>query len=434
MAGFFQQAWRTKRGWIIAAAGVVVLAGVLVAMRLAGPRGGSATVSAAGATPTAVVVRGDLVDSVELRGQFQAYHTSILEAPSDSGAIQIVKLAKDGDPIKKGDVAVVLDPSTLQATLDQRRSDVKQTEAQKADAEAQARLTEEQDVTDLQKANYDVESAKLTASQAEILSPIDGEEKRLAVADAEARARQAQQKLESDRASSRANIAAFEQKRQKALRDVKLYEDAISHLTLFAPVDGIVNRLPNWRTNNFGGNAQPFKEGDRAWSGANILQLPDLSSLRISARVDETDRSRLRAGQTATARADAIPDQEFVCSVFEISPLAKIDFSNGWPPTKNFDVSVVIDHPDPRLRPGMSVTERIAVQSIHNVITVPATAVFTKIGRTVAFVAQGDKSSSNFSERVVVVGHRGGGQVEILSGLQPGERVALKDPSAGGKQ
>jgi multidrug efflux pump subunit AcrA (membrane-fusion protein) len=86
------------------------------------------------------------------------------------------------------------------------------------------------------------------------------------------------------------------------------------------------------------------------------------------------------------------------------------------------------------LRPGMSVTERIAVQSIPNVIMVPATAVFTKIGRTVAFVAQGDKSSNNFSERVVVVGHRGGANVEILSGLQPGERVALKDPSAGIKQ
>ncbi|MFZ0819586.1 MAG: efflux RND transporter periplasmic adaptor subunit [Candidatus Acidiferrales bacterium] len=433
MAGFFKQTWRTKRGWVFGVAVVIVLVGVLVAMRLGGRGGGAGTVSAAGATPTAVVVRGDLVDSVELRGQFQAYHTSILEAPSDAGAIQIVKLAKDGDPIKKGDVAVVLDPTTLQATLDQRRSDVKQTEAQKADAEAQARLVDEQDVTDLQKANYDVESAKLAASQAEILSPIDGEEKRLAVADAEARARQAQQKLESDRASQRANIAAFEQKRQKALRDVKLYEDAISHLTLFAPVDGIVNRLPNWR-NNTGGGAQPFKEGDRAWSGADILQLPDLSSLRISARVDETDRSRLRAGQTATARADAIPDQEFICSVSEISPLAKIDFSNGWPPAKNFDVAVLIDHPDQRLRPGMSVTERIAVQSIPNVIMVPATAVFTKIGRTVAFVAQGDKSSNNFSERVVVVGHRGGAQVEILSGLQPGERVALKDPSAGVKR
>jgi HlyD family secretion protein len=433
MAGFFQQTWRTKRGWVLSVAVVIVLAGVLVAMRLAGPGGGATIVSAAGATPTALVVRGDLVDSVELRGQFQAYHTSILEAPSDAGTIQIVKLAKDGDPIKKGDIAVVLDPSTLQATLAQRRSDVKQTEAQKADAEAQARLVDEQDVTDLQKSNYDVESAKLSASQAEILSPIDGEEKRLAVADAEARAHQAQQKLESDRASQRANIAAFEQKRQKALRDVKLYEDAISHLTLIAPVDGIVNRLSNWR-NNMGGGAQPFKEGDRAWSGADILQLPDLSSLRISARVDETDRSRLRAGQTATARADAIPDQEFVCTVSEISPLAKIDLSNGWPPTKNFDVSVLIDHPDPRLRPGMSVTERIAVQSIPNVIMVPATAVFTKIGRTVAFVAQGDKSSNNFSERVVVVGHRGGAQVEIISGLQPGERVALKDPSAGVKK
>jgi HlyD family secretion protein len=434
MATLLRQGWRDKRGWIIAVSCVVILAAVLIAFRFAGPRGGSSTVSAAGATPTAVVVRGDLVDSVELRGQLQAFHTSVLEAPSDSGQIQIVRLAKDGDFIHKGDIAVVFDPATMQTTLDQRRSDLKQTEAQKSDAEAQARLLDEQDQTDLQKANYDVESAKLTASEAEILSAIDGEEKKLAVTDAEARARQAQQKLESDRANSRANIASFEQKRQKALRDVKLYEEAISRLTLFAPVDGIVNRLPNWQSGGFGGVAPPFKEGDRAWPRADVLQLPDLSALRISARVDESDRGRLRAGQTATARVDAVPDQEFACRISEISPLAKIDFSSGWPPTKNFDVSVLVDHPDPRLRPGMSVTERIAVQTIPNVIMVPATAVFTKIGRTVAFVPQGDKASNNFTERVVVVGHRGGGQVEILSGLQPGERVALKDPAAGGKQ
>jgi multidrug efflux pump subunit AcrA (membrane-fusion protein) len=325
---------------------------------------------------------------------------------------------------------IVLDPSTLQDTLNQRRSDLKQAEAQVNDAKAKAKLAEEQDLTDLQKAKYDVESAKLDASQAEILSAIDGAEKKLALADTEQKAKQAQQKLDSDIAGDKADIANIDQKRQKALRDVQHYEDAITHLTVHAPADGMVHILPNYRAaaGIFGDNAPPFKEGDRAWPLAGIAQLPDLSELRISARLEEEDRGRISIGETVTARVDAVPDKELTGKVSDVSPLAKIDFSGGWPPAKNFDLSVVLDHPDPRLRPGMSVTERIAVQRIPNVVLVPAEAVFNRNGRDVVYVQQGAKDSGDFLERPVVIGHRGGGQIEIRSGLQPGTRVALKDP------
>jgi multidrug efflux pump subunit AcrA (membrane-fusion protein) len=138
----------------------------------------------------------------------------------------------------------------------------------------------------------------------------------------------------------------------------------------------------------------------------------------------------LHAGETVTARVDAVTDLAFTGTVADISPLTKIDFSSGWPPVKNFDLVVALDHIDGRLRSGMSVTERIAVQRIPNVILVPAEAVFTRNGRDVVYVEQGAKGSNNFAERVVTIGHRGGGQVEIRSGLEPGVRVATKDPVA----
>jgi HlyD family secretion protein len=180
----------------------------------------------------------------------------------------------------------------------------------------------------------------------------------------------------------------------------------------------------------FGDNAPPFKEGDRAWAMAGIAQLPDLTELHINARLEEEDRGRISVGETVSARVDAVPDHELTGKVSDISPLAKIDFSGGWPPAKNFDLSVVLDQPDARLRPGMSVTERIAVQRIPNVVLVPAEGVFNRNGRDVVYIQQGAKDSGDFLEQPVVIGHRGGGQVEIQSGLQPGQRVALKDPVA----
>jgi len=422
---------RGRRMWIVVACVFILAAAAATVKWRLGARHSAGDVAAAGGMPTAEIVRGELVDTVELRGQITPVRSVLLVAPPDAGDIQILQIAKDGSMVHQGDVVIVFDSTTLQNTLSQRRSDLEQAEAQVADTKAKGKLAEQQDLTDLQKANFDVESARLDASEAEILSPIDGAEKRLALADAEQKAKQAQQKLDSDVASSSADVNDIDQKRIKALRDVQHYEDAISHLTIRAPVDGMVHALPNWRAGGvFGDNAPPFKQGDRAWALAQIVELPDLTSLRINARLEEEDRGRIASGETVTARVDAVPDHELTGRVTDISPLAKVDFSNGWPPARNFDLTVALDHPDERLRPGMSVTERIAVQRIPDVILAPAEAVFSINGSDVVYVQQGSKASNSFVERPVVVGRRGGGQVEIKSGLQPGQRIALKNPVA----
>lgn len=184
--------------------------------------------------------------------------------------------------------------------------------------------------------------------------------------------------------------------------------------------------MPNQRARNWsqGGSTPDFKEGDRVWSGAVIAQLPDMTSVRVSARVDEGDRGRLKSNQSATVRLDAIADKEFPAQVAEISPLAKLDYST-WPVTKNFDIALQITENDPRIRSGLSASARIAVEKIPDSIVVPVEAVFEKNGRFVAYVLRG----SRFEERPVQVARRGRTQLMIASGLQPGEKVALKDPT-----
>jgi hypothetical protein len=140
--------------------------------------------------------------------------------------------------------------------------------------------------------------------------------------------------------------------------------------------------------------------------------------------VDEADRGRLNPAQTATVRIDAIADKEFHAKVAEISPLAKIDYSS-WPFVKNFDIGIQILDADSRIRPGMSATGRIEVEKIADGIIVPPEAVFEKNGGSVAYVLHG----SQFEERAVQVARRSKGELLIGSGLQAGEKVALKDPT-----
>ena len=95
--------------------------------------------------------------------------------------------------------------------------------------------TEEQDQTDLLKARYDVERAKLEVSKQEIVSAIEGEEAKAKLADAEQSLRQAEAKLKSDRSGAEADVQGKMQKRDKASYDVQQSEQQIAALTVNAP-------------------------------------------------------------------------------------------------------------------------------------------------------------------------------------------------------
>src|SRR5579863_4571500 len=304
--------FKGPRGLIATAVVILVIAGGALAFRSTGtPK-----------VPVAEVTRGEFVDDVPIRGNVKALKSIQLAAPSIAGDLQIVKLAPTGTVVRKGDVVVQFDTTTLQATLDQKRTELKSAEADIDHSKAEARLTREQQATDLLQGRYDVDRAKLDTSKNEILSEIDGAETKLKLADAEQKFKELQQKDVSTKDSTNADIDAKIQKREKSLFDVRLAEKQLASLTLRAPADGMVTLMTNIRARNWtqGGSTPDFKEGDRAWSGAVIAQLPDLSTVRVSARVDESDRGRLKPNQPATVHMDAIADKEFTATIAEISP------------------------------------------------------------------------------------------------------------------
>jgi len=414
-----------KHRWLLlAGAGLLVGGGGIASVRLS---------RSAPNIPTGEVTRGEFDDYVKIRGEVKARRSLSVYAPHTHGGVgdpQIVKIAKTGAVLKKGDTLVEFDTAKLKETLEQKRSDLKQAEAEIEQGRAQAKLQEEQDLTDLEKARYDVQRAKLEVSKAEILSTIDGEKNKLALADAEQHLKEEEEKLASDRSKAAADYDGKKQKREKALRDAQAAEQDIGALTLRAPVDGMVTILPNYRASGwFSDSAPPFKEGDRAWQGAQMAEFPDISTLRVSGRVEEAERGRVKEGQPVTVRIDAVPDKEFPAHVVEISALAKIDFS-GWPFPRNFDVAAQLDQSDVRVRPGMSATARVAVEKLPDSILVPPEATFQKFGKTVAYVLSG----SSFQERDILVAKRSESHVVVARGLKPGERVALKDPTASQKQ
>jgi HlyD family secretion protein len=373
--------------------------------------------------PTAAVERGTFVDAVQLRGEIKAGRSVTIIAPSDAGELRIVKLVKSGTTVKRGDVLIQFDGTTVQRTVDEKQSELRGYEAEIEQSRSESRSKQEEDITAETKARYDVERAKLDYSAKEILSRVEGEQRGLKVLDAQQKLREVSAKLSSDKASAEAKIAGVVTKRAKAQFDLDKARRQLNALTVTAPSDGIVTILRNWRSGNWM-NPQDFKEGDRVWAGASIAELPDIASMFASARVDEVERGRLAIGQPVTVRVEAIPDKELKGRIANISALAKADFTS-WPPPRNFDIMVALDDKEDRLRPGMTSSIRIAVESLKDAILVPSQSIFTSDGESVVYVV----GRGQPERRVVEIDRRNTDQVVVRRGVSVGERVSLKDPT-----
>jgi RND family efflux transporter MFP subunit len=402
----------TRRHWLIGGATL----GAIVAGACWFGRGASADV------PTAAVERGTFVDAVQIRGEIKAGRSVTIVAPGDAGELRIVKLVKNGSTVKAGDVLIEFDGTTVARTAAEKQSEVRGYDAELEQANSDARAKDEENLTAQSKARYDMERAKLDYSAKDVLSRVEAEQRGLAVDDAGHKLDEASAKLGSDRIGATAKTAGVEAKREKSQFDLTKAQRQTKALVVRAPSDGIVTILRNWRAGNFM-NPQEFKEGDRAWAGASIAELPDISSLFGTARVDEIERGRLAVGQSVSVRVEAMPDRELKGRIASISALAKADFTS-WPPPRNFDVMVALDDHDERLRPGMTANLRVATESVAGAIMVPPQAVFPGENGDVVYVI----SHGRAERRHIEVDRRNADHVLVRSGVAEGERVALKEP------
>ena len=412
-----------RRKWVARSLGLILLlalaaGGIYMKTR----RSHDAAVS----IPSEEIRLSEFVDYVEMRGEIRVRSSTVVSAPYNAGDLQILKLARSGSEVKKGDVVVEFDPSTLQRNADQFRSTLKQVEAEIAKANAQQRLAEEQIKTEEMSAQFAVERARLDASTGDVVPAIENEKNALALDKAEHKLKELDSKKASRRVGTEADLAGIIRRQEKAKADLEQAERNMAALTLRSPMDGVITLLPNSRarTNYLSGGTPIFKEGDRAYAGASIAEIPDLATIQANAPVTEVDRGRVQPGQPVILNIEAVPDKEHKGKVSEISPLAKLDYS-GYPVTKNFDLTVQLENPDPRLRPGMTAGFRVEVERVPGSIVIPAGAVFEKGGQTVVYVL----SDGAYRGRPVTVARRGIGRVMVSRGLKPGERIALKDPT-----
>jgi len=373
---------------------------------------------------TAEVTRGGYADVVEIRGEVRPIRSTYVNAPPRAGELLILKLARNGTRVSAGDVVAEFDAVTLKRMVAERQSELRTAEAELAQGLAQAAIREKEAEAAVIKATYDVERARLALGDIELVSVVEAERNKLALNDAEQRLREAETAHAAVLQATAADRISRERRIEKVKADLDDAMRSAQSLEVRAPVDGTVHILSNYRSMSPMGVAPEFRAGDRTYAGAAILELPDLSSVFLVARIDEADRGRLRDGLGASVRVDAVADRDYQATVSDISLLARVDFMGGWPPAKQFDLKLSFVDPDERLQTGMSATARIEVGKLEDVLLIPAAALHSVDGLSVVHVV----TRRGIEAVPVDVIRRGRDQAAIRGDVAAGDRVALAPP------
>ncbi|GBC76961.1 Multidrug resistance protein MdtN [bacterium HR08] len=317
----------------------------------------------------------------------------------------------------------------VQASLAAARYELERAKADLTFAEEEFRRREqllEQGV--ISRAEYDRARASYRGAQA----LVEAQQQRVQqleaqLRDAQIRVRQAQAQLRS----AQARVAQIQANYKSAL-------DRLAKTIQKAPIDGVVANLP-------------VRVGQyvlASFSTTPLLTIADMSEINVEVQVDETDIARVRVGQKARIRVDALGDQELEGVVSEVGRAALVRGGQALPdltPTgqeaKDFKVVIKLINLTPeahdRLRPGMSATATITTDTRENVIAVPAAALVERdaeeVGESIAS-ANGQKKrlqgvfivqDGRALFRPVETGISGEMEIEIVSGLEEGMDVIV---------
>lgn len=369
--------------------------------------------------PVTQVKQGEFLVVVRSRGDLEPRHSAQFYTPMVPG-LRIQWMAHGGEPIQAGGPIIRFDSSQAKQQLAQKEAALRSAQAALDQWVAQAKITAEQDKSDLSDSQSAVDTAKLEVSIGAIKSKIDGEEAEIAEHVAEQKLRAEEATIALHRAADQSKMASLSRLRDQAQADVDLAQARIAQMEIKAPSSGLLTFELNYQ-GTIGSDAKPYQVGDNVYSGMALGEIPDMNTIELEGKVEEIDRGRISTGQDVAVKIDALPELNLPARLSQISPLAEVAF-NEYPPTRSFRASAQILKLDPRLRPGMNGSMDIVVNRIPGALSIPARALFTKAGNPVVYTRQGGA----YRAAVVKVEARNPDEIAI-SGIAPGSVVALRD-------
>ncbi|MDD3778937.1 MAG: efflux RND transporter periplasmic adaptor subunit [Proteiniphilum sp.] len=371
--------------------------------------------------PVGKVTQGTLFIDLYEEGEIEAIKSINILAPLISwryGNLKITELVKDGQEVKAGDTLIVFDPSEVLKGIVEAESslEIARAEFDKMKAQQQSELEELKATYEVTRISHEI--SKIRFESAGYESEIKKKEIQLNLDKAKIALERAKEQIEN-----RIKIQNEEVK-QKNLSIMQYQSrldeahETLKKLSVVTPSSGIAILSRNWSSNN------KFQIGDQCWGGFPIIQLPDLSSLKATVKINEVDVAKISKGLKVEIKPDAFSDSVFSGTVNSIANLAvNKDMSSK---IKVFPVEILINESDKNLLPGLTVSCRIIMDKVENVLFIPLDALFTEGDKNFVY----KKKGTGYEKTEIETGISNTDFIVVVSGLKEGEEIALVNPFA----
>jgi RND family efflux transporter MFP subunit len=315
----------------------------------------------------ATVTRGQIAEEITVVGNLIGDAT-VAVAPRAAGRLQEVYV-RLGDRVSRGQRIAKIEDFELQ-------EQIKQAEAAQQVSSATIRQRE----ADLALARTNVErSRSLFERQLLPKQQLD---------DAEARFTSAQAQLDLSHAQAAQSKARLDE-----------LQINLANTIITSPVNGFVSR-------------RAVDPGASVGQNAPVVDVVDITRVRLVANVVERDLKELQSGDAARVQVDAYPGETFLGRIARVSPVLD-------PATRTAPIEIEVPNPDFRLKPGMYARVGITTDTIKDALLVPSAAMADLGGRRGVFQVLNEAAVF----RTVEVGTEQGNMVEVLAGLKEGEQV-----------
>lgn len=345
-----------RRGIIGGVVGGIVLIAIVATLIInAQPQGATDPV-------TDMVTEGTFTTTVEAKGQLKPISASVV-SPSVDGTVEQINV-QAGQSVNEGDVLMTIKNDELDRNV---------AEAQRAVAAAQ------EDLANAQKAAAAAQAAPKT--DADWASAAAG-------ASAASTDTSAVSAAQRSLASAQANL---DQANAKA-----------AGRTVTAPSSGSIVEL-NAKVGATVTGGMIMGESDTS-GGKQCMQIADLSKMKVTVQVGEKDIAKIAVGQSANVTYPAFPDIVSKGTVTAIASVANSDAATVGGGSVTFNVDILIEEPDARLKPGMTAEVSVVTEQLDNVVMVPTMALMTEDGEHYYVnVATDDEGKQTRRVKVTVV-------------------------------
>jgi len=209
------------------------------------------------------------------------------------------------------------------------------------------------------------------------------------------------------------------------------YDDAVAQAakrTVTAPTAGSVVTMNAISGASLGSTGTA---GTTGTTGSSLIQIADLSQMTVTVQINESDVSKIAVGQSATVTFSALPGVTLDATVTHVSTMSTTDAASGSTGIVTYGVDLLIPSPAATLKPGMTASVSIKLQSVPDALIVPSSALVQTSDSTYSVYVVTDAQTGEAEEREVSVVAKNSSTAAIEGSVSEGDLVQLLGYSSG---